>query len=98
MLARPGAYKFVLLMHRQNYSAFGGMIAFCIIIGDSIPHVITALFPKISEMPVLWLLANRRAVIVLYTMGISYPLTLYRDIAKVHSKPILALTTDKAFC
>jgi sodium-coupled neutral amino acid transporter 11 len=64
-------------------SAFGGMIAFCIIIGDSIPHVITAVVPNIDKMPVLWLLANRRAIIAITTMGISYPLTLYRDIAKV---------------
>jgi len=59
------------------------MIAFCIIIGDSIPHVVTAVAPKINEIPILWLLANRRAVIAIYTLGISYPLTLYRDIAKV---------------
>jgi sodium-coupled neutral amino acid transporter 11 len=74
-------------------SAFGGMIAFCIIIGDSIPHVITAVVPKIDEMPVLWLLANRRAVIIITTMGISYPLTLYRDISKVrHSAAVQTIS------
>lgn len=63
--------------------AFGGMIAFCIIVGDTIPHVISAMFPSWREASFLWLLTNRRAVIVLFILGVSYPLSLYRDIAKV---------------
>lgn len=63
--------------------AFGGMIAFCIIVGDTIPHVFAALFPSLRDMPFLWLLTDRQAVIVLFILGISYPLSLYRDIAKV---------------
>ena len=66
-------------------SAFGGMVAFCIIVGDTIPHVLSALFPSLSDIPVLWLLTNRRAVIVLFVLGVSYPLSLYRDIAKVQA-------------
>ena len=65
--------------------AFGGMIAFCIIVGDTIPRVLTALFPKLSDMPFLWLLTNRRAVIIVFILGLSYPLSLYRDIAKVQT-------------
>ena len=65
--------------------AFGGMVAFCIIIGDTIPHVVVALFPSMQKMPVLWLLTDRRATIVLFTLGLSYPLSLYRDIAMVRS-------------
>lgn len=63
--------------------AFGGMIAFCIIVGDSIPHVIAAVFPGLTDVPVLGLLVSRRAVIIIFVLGISYPLSLYRDIAKV---------------
>lgn len=59
------------------------MVAFCIIIGDSIPHVMAAIFPGIENVPVLSLLTSRRVVIVLVTVGIGYPLSLYRDIAKV---------------
>lgn len=73
--------------------AFGGMIAFCIIIGDTIPHVATALYPSIADAPVLWLLGNRRAVIVIFTLGISYPLTLYRDIAKLAKASAFALVS-----
>nr|POF16438.1 vacuolar amino acid transporter 2 [Quercus suber] len=63
--------------------AFGGMVAFCIIIGDTIPHVLLALFPSLPTMPVLWLLTDRRAIIVLFVLAFSYPLSLYRDIAMV---------------
>lgn len=63
--------------------AFGGMVAFCIIIGDTIPHVVAAALPSLVDMPVLWLLTDRRAIIVLFVLGISYPLSLYRDIAMV---------------
>jgi len=63
--------------------AFGGMVAFGVIVGDSIPHVLAAVWPGLKDMPVLGLLADRRAVIVVFTLGVSYPLALYRDIAKV---------------
>jgi sodium-coupled neutral amino acid transporter 11 len=77
--------------------AFGGMVAFCIIVGDTIPHVLGALFPSLREMSFLWLLTDRRAVIVLFVLGVSYPLSLYRDIAKVRSSPrfICIRLTDK---
>lgn len=65
--------------------AFGGMIAFCIIVGDTIPHVLGAIFPSLREIPFLWLLTDRKAVIVIFVLGVSYPLSLYRDIAKVRA-------------
>ncbi|KAI9801308.1 MAG: hypothetical protein M1833_002878 [Piccolia ochrophora] len=71
--------------------AFGGMVAFCIIVGDSIPHVLEAIFPSLPDIPVLWLLTNRRAVIIIFILGISYPLSLYRDIAKLAKASTLAL-------
>ena len=63
--------------------AFGGMIAFCIIVGDTIPAVLSALFPKLIDVPFLWLLTDRRAIIILFILGISFTLSFYRDIAKV---------------
>jgi sodium-coupled neutral amino acid transporter 11 len=73
--------------------AFGGMVAFCIIVGDTIPHVLSALFPSLRNMAFLWLLTDRRAVIVLFVLAISYPLSLYRDIAKVSLSGEIFLTT-----
>ncbi|RMJ26027.1 amino acid transporter [Aspergillus sp. HF37] len=71
--------------------AFGGMVAFCIIVGDTIPHVISALFPSLQDMSFLWLLTDRNAIIVIFVLGVSYPLSLYRDIAKLAKASTLAL-------
>ncbi|THH05464.1 hypothetical protein EW146_g9895 [Bondarzewia mesenterica] len=51
--------------------------------GDSIPHVIRSIFPTLHTIPVLSLLTNRQFVIALCTLGVSYPLSLYRDIHKL---------------
>ncbi|TIA08365.1 putative amino acid transporter [Aureobasidium pullulans] len=74
-------------------SAFGGMIAFCIIVGDTIPHVMSALFPSLEESHFLWLLTDRKFVIVVFIMGISYPFSLYRDISKLAKASSLALVS-----
>ncbi|KAI0205476.1 transmembrane amino acid transporter family protein [Astrocystis sublimbata] len=71
--------------------AFGGMVAFGVIVGDSIPPVFRAIWPNLHDIPVLWLLGNRQFVIVVFILGISYPLTLYRDIAKLAKASTLAL-------
>lgn len=63
------------------------MLAFCVIIGDTIPHVLVAVFPSLPDTKLVWLLSDRRFVIVLFVLGISYPLSLYRDIAKVNTHP-----------
>ena len=68
--------------------AFGGMVAFGIIVGDSIPHVLAAVFPGLANVPVLNWLVDRNGVIVIFILGISWPLSLYRDIAKVCYVPM----------
>ncbi|KAF2720745.1 hypothetical protein K431DRAFT_269917 [Polychaeton citri CBS 116435] len=73
--------------------AFGGMVAFCIIVGDTIPRVLAAVFPSLTSMPILWLLTNRRAIIILFILCLSYPLSLYRDIAKLAKASSLALVS-----
>jgi len=73
--------------------AFGGMLAFCIIVGDTIPHVIEALFPGLKDIPFLWLLTDRKAVIVLFVLAVSWPLSLYRDIAKLAKASTAALVS-----
>ncbi|KLO19479.1 amino acid transporter [Schizopora paradoxa] len=71
--------------------AFGGMCAFGIIIGDTIPHVIRSAFPQLQMIPVLRVLTNRQFIICLCTLCISYPLSLYRDIHKLSRASGLAL-------
>lgn len=86
-----GSSGLIAISIAQWAFAFGGMVAFCVIMGDTIPSVIAALFPSLSTMPFLWLLTNRRAVIILCTLCFSYPLSLYRDIAKLARASALAL-------
>ncbi|KAF8658240.1 hypothetical protein AX16_002017 [Volvariella volvacea WC 439] len=71
--------------------AFGGMCAFGIIIGDTIPHVIRSIFPNLPSIPVLSIFANRQFIIALCTICVSYPLSLYRDIHKLSRASGLAL-------
>ncbi|AEO71656.1 c14a382b-c376-4c72-a747-0d9198abe16f [Thermothielavioides terrestris] len=87
---RPGL---VAVSVAQWAFAFGGMVAFGVIVGDSIPSVLRAVWPGLPDVPVLGLLADRRAVIVVFTLGVSYPLTLYRDIAKLAKASTLALVS-----
>lgn len=79
---RPGL---IAISVAQWVFAFGGMVAFGVIVGDTIPHVLTAIWPDLANVPVLGLLTDRRVSIAVFCMGISYPLTLYRDIAKVRA-------------
>ncbi|KAI0717196.1 amino acid transporter [Cerioporus squamosus] len=71
--------------------AFGGMCAFGIIIGDTIPHVIRSIFPHLYAVPVLYLFTKRQFIIALCTICVSYPLSLYRDIHKLSRASGLAL-------
>ncbi|KAF8332651.1 transmembrane amino acid transporter protein-domain-containing protein [Cantharellus anzutake] len=59
--------------------------------GDTIPHVIRALFPKLISTPVLFVFANRNFIIALCTITVSYPLSLHRDISKLARASGLAL-------
>ncbi|KAF2027805.1 hypothetical protein EK21DRAFT_114441 [Setomelanomma holmii] len=88
-----GKSGLVAISLAQWLFAFGGMVAFCIIVGDTIPKVMDALFPSLADMSFLWLLTNRRAVMILLILGISYPLSLYRDIAKLAKASGFALVS-----
>lgn len=59
--------------------------------GDTIPHVIRSIFPKLYSIPVLSVFANRQFIIALCTICVSYPLSLYRDIHKLARASGLAL-------
>jgi sodium-coupled neutral amino acid transporter 11 len=69
------------------------MVAFCVIVGDTIPRVLHSLFPSLADMSFLWLLTNRRAVMIVLILGVSFPLSLYRDISKADISPPSIATT-----
>ncbi|KAI7908149.1 AAAP amino acid permease [Cokeromyces recurvatus] len=85
---RPGLIAISIF---QFAFAFGGMCAYCVIIGDTIPSVIRSLFPNIHHLPIIWIFGNRRLCISFFTLFVSYPLSLYRDISKLAKTSALAL-------
>lgn len=86
-----GRWGLVAISVAQWAFAFGGMVAFGVIVGDTIPHVLVAVWPGLRGYRVVGALADRRAVIAVFTMGVSYPLALYRDIAKLAKASTMAL-------
>ncbi|OCF33462.1 solute carrier family 38 (sodium-coupled neutral amino acid transporter), member 11 [Kwoniella heveanensis CBS 569] len=73
--------------------AFGGTAAFHVIIGDTIPRVISYIFPSLVEHAVLRLLVDRRVVILLCTLFVSFPLSLHRDMVKLSKSSSFALVS-----
>lgn len=68
------------------------MCAFCVILGDTIPHVLVAILPSsATESRFISFLISRQFVIAFLTLAVSYPLSLYRDIEKLSKASALAL-------
>ena len=83
--AAMGKWGKLLILLGNSFFAIGGCIGFCIIIGDTIPHVLKAFFPSHASI------FHRNIIIVLITIFISYPLSLNRDISKLAKTSLLAL-------
>lgn len=73
----------LLIMLANGLFAFGGCVAFCIIIGDSIPLVLRTLFPAGY--------IERNWVIICTTLFISLPLSLHKNIEALERASGLAL-------
>lgn len=81
-----GRWGKVLLLVTISSFAYGGCMAFCVIIGDTIPHVLKSILPKSitsSETSVVGWLFERNSIIIIFTTCVSYPLSLNRDISKL---------------
>ncbi|KOS13707.1 amino acid transporter [Malassezia pachydermatis] len=84
-----GQYGRIAVSVFQFVFAFGGMCAFCVVVGDTIPNVISSIFPFLRDT----FLSNRQFVIVLCTMAISFPLSLYRNIESLSKASAVALVS-----
>ncbi|WFD41381.1 hypothetical protein MPSI1_000007 [Malassezia psittaci] len=71
----------------QFVFAFGGMCAFCVVVGDTIPNVLKSVFPALQHT----FFTNRQVVIIACTMAISFPLSLYRNIENLSKASAVAL-------
>ncbi|SCV03104.1 LANO_0G02168g1_1 [Lachancea nothofagi CBS 11611] len=77
----------LLILLTNGLFAFGGCIGFCIIIGDTLPHVLRAFFPAHGS------LFHRNVIILFVTCFVSFPLSLNRDISKLSKTSMLALVS-----
>lgn len=75
--------KLVILLG-NGFFAVGGTISFLIIIGDSMPHVLSFLFPKFSKF------FNRSFLIVFISWFVCFPLALHKNIDKLGNYSMLA--------
>lgn len=66
------------------------MCAFCVILGDTIPRVLQSVLPS-DPGSFLSFLSSRQFVVIVLTVGVSFPLSLYRDIEKLSKASALAL-------
>ncbi|WFD27864.1 hypothetical protein MNAN1_002872 [Malassezia nana] len=82
-----GQYGRIAVSVFQFVFAFGGMCAFCVVVGDTIPNVISSVLPPLRDT----ILSNRHFVIVVCTMAISFPLSLYRNIENLSKASAVAL-------
>lgn len=79
----------ILILLAQGLFAYGGAMAFCVIIGDTIPHVLKSFIP--TENWFIRLVLARNSVIIIFTACISFPLCLNRDISKLAKASMFAL-------
>ncbi|KAI0244037.1 hypothetical protein L0F63_003201, partial [Massospora cicadina] len=75
----------------QFVFAFGGMCAYTVIIGDTIPSVLLWLIPGLDDRPYLRMLGNRHFMILSLTSLVSFPLSMLRDISKLAKASFFAL-------
>lgn len=80
-----GKYGKIAVLIANGLFAFGGCIGFCIIIGDTLPHVLRAFTHQNSAF------LSRRSIITIVTLFISYPLALQRNIAALSKASFLSL-------
>ncbi|KAJ2505701.1 hypothetical protein GGI11_006911 [Coemansia sp. RSA 2049] len=67
----------------QGMMAGGGMASFVVIVGDTLPHVLSALLPTVAATPFGRVVFSRRFVVAFFVVCLAYPLSLYRDIGKL---------------
>ncbi|PVH17827.1 uncharacterized protein CXQ87_000725 [Candidozyma duobushaemuli] len=81
-----GKWGKILLLFSISSFAYGGCMAFCVIIGDTIPHVLKSALPDSWTDPstsIIGWMFGRNVIITIFTACISYPLSLNRDISKL---------------
>ncbi|KAJ2539949.1 hypothetical protein EV175_006287 [Coemansia sp. RSA 1933] len=80
----------------QGMMAGGGMASFIVIVGDTLPHVLSALMPSIGSTGFGQVVFSRRFVVAFFVVCLAYPLSLYRDVGalgKTSAFAVVAMCT-----
>lgn len=88
-----GATGALIVSLAQGAFAFGGSMAYCIIIGDTMPHVLRAVIPHTDSNGLLRLITSRSVSIFFFVFFVSYPLALNRNIGALAKASALALVS-----
>ncbi|KAI8814266.1 AAAP amino acid permease [Cladochytrium replicatum] len=84
-----GKWGYTVIGVFQFLFAYGAMCAYAVIVGDTIPVVFSHF---VSESSVLYgILTNRRLMIAVFVLGVSLPLSLYRDITALSKTSLVSL-------
>lgn len=89
-----GRWGKLFLLFTISSFAYGGCMAFCVIIGDTIPHVLRSILPESLTDPsrsAFGFFFGRNSIIIIFTTCVSYPLSLNRDISKLAKASAFAL-------
>lgn len=71
--------------------AFGGMAAFLVIIGDTIPHVLATFLPSLANTAVGSVVFSRIVIVPVFTLGLCLPLSLLKDMHRLSAASGFAL-------
>lgn len=71
--------------------AFGAMCAYTVILGDTATPVLRQFFGS-DPGPLLSILLSRRFITAFFTLSVSFPLSLYRDINKLSKTSAIAIS------
>ncbi|KAJ3181600.1 hypothetical protein HDU85_003542 [Gaertneriomyces sp. JEL0708] len=84
-----GSKGYAAISALQVVFAYGGSPAYAVIVGDTLPLVFRQVVPSTSFLyPVV---ASRQSMIILCTLFVSLPLSLYRDISKLAKTSAVSL-------
>lgn len=88
-----GATGALIVSLAQGAFAFGGSMAYCVIIGDTMPHVLRAIIPHTDSNGFLRFITSRSVSIFVFVIFVSYPLSLNRNIGALAKASALALVS-----
>lgn len=83
----PNAFFLFLSMCKKNVFNVAAMVSYNVVVGDTVTKVLI----RVTGMNETSIFAHRQVVILLATLGITIPLCLYRNVARLAKISFLSL-------